>query len=264
MSARRRHQAHRARHQGYGTGVMLTLLLFLLAVGGMSWVYRGMVSHERWPIRWLEVDGEFERVGAEQVRAAVSPLVDESYFTVDLNEVSAAARRLPWVADAMAIKHWPDTVRVEIREHEAVAHWDDGHSDNLMVSRDARLFEVAGAASMQGLPWLAGPTDRHEDVFRQWHAFNDQLEPVGLRVERLELDARGAWTVGLSNGTRVALGRRDASRRLARTVRAWGALVAAEGMAPLRVDARYANGLAVRWPVIEETEAGEALALLDR
>ena len=47
---------------GYGTGVMMVLILFVLAMGGVAWVYSGIVAHDRWPISWLEVDGSFDVV----------------------------------------------------------------------------------------------------------------------------------------------------------------------------------------------------------
>ena len=82
MSARRK-QAMRQGIQGFSAGVAITLLLFVLAAVGVAWVYNSMVAQERWPIRWLEIDGSFERVSAEQVRASLAPLVKGSFFTVN-------------------------------------------------------------------------------------------------------------------------------------------------------------------------------------
>ena len=69
-----------------------------LAAAGVAWVYNGMIAQERWPIRWLEVDGPFERVGAEQVRASLAPLVNGSFFTVNTRMMREIASAMPWVA----------------------------------------------------------------------------------------------------------------------------------------------------------------------
>ncbi len=67
-------------NRGFSAGAVLTLVLFGLAAAGVAWVYNGMIAQERWPIRWLEIDGPFERVSAEQVRARLAPLVDGQFF----------------------------------------------------------------------------------------------------------------------------------------------------------------------------------------
>src|SRR5690606_31030083 len=70
--------------RGFSHGIWLVLALFALAVGGTTWVSTGIVASERWPIRWLEVNGSFQRVSAEQLRSSLAPLVSASFFTVDL------------------------------------------------------------------------------------------------------------------------------------------------------------------------------------
>ena len=42
------------------------------------YVFRFFDVVKPWPIRWLEVDGAFERISAEQVRKAAAPLVQRS------------------------------------------------------------------------------------------------------------------------------------------------------------------------------------------
>ena len=71
-------------NRGFASGVLAVITLFLLAVGGIAWVSMGIVANDRWPIRWLELNGGFQRVSAEQLRASMTPLIDESFFTIDL------------------------------------------------------------------------------------------------------------------------------------------------------------------------------------
>ena len=117
----------RQRNRGFSAGAVLTMVLFGLAAAGVAWVYNGMIAQERWPIRWLEVDGPFERVSAEQVRARLAPLVTGSFFTVNTRAIREMAGDMPWVANVSVLKTWPDTVQVTIHEHTPVVHWVDNY-----------------------------------------------------------------------------------------------------------------------------------------
>ena len=241
-----RRQAIHARHasRGFNSGILMSLSLVVLALLGVVWVYQGMITRDQWPVRWLEVDGAFERVSAEQLRSGLTGVVAGSFFTLDLDAVRAAAMRQPWVSGVAVQKHWPDTVKVQITEYVPVAHWTQGR----LVSADARAFRVPGADEIQGLPWLEAADEDLQQVFDAWREFNNELLPLGLEIDRIRLDRRGAWFLAVSSGTEIQIGREDALPRLRRLVASWEGLMQGRPMAPLSVDLRYTNGFAVRWP----------------
>lgn len=238
--------------RGFSLGIMTVFLMFLLAVGGIAWVYVGMITQEHWPIRWLEIDGAFDRVSAEQLRAGLVPASNGSFFTVDLPAVKAAAFRQAWVSTVTVQKVWPDTVRVQVTEFVPLAHWIDGQ----LISTSGQQFKVPGADEIQGLPWLFGSETQLESVFRTWKEFNNELMPTGLEIEHIRLDPRGAWFLELNNGTQVHIGREWAMTRLQTLVKSWPGLMQGKDLAPLAIDLRYTNGFAVRWPDIPTTLAG--------
>jgi len=237
-------QARRIGHGGFGSSSLMAGLLFLVAAAGVAWISMGIFTRDQWPIHWLEVSGAFERVSAERVRTRLEPLVDGSYFTVDLGAVRDAARDLDWVSDVQVRKQWPDTVRVLVFEHQPLAHW----TGDQLLGAGGVAFEVPGAREFQGLPWLEGPNGAEHQVFDTWRAWNETLFGVGLEIERIRLDRRGAWSLELNNGTRAQLGREEPSLRLERLVASWPNLVRLHEKAPMIIDLRYANGFAVRWP----------------
>ncbi len=241
----RRITIHSPRHcRGFSFGLINMLFICLLAAGGMIWVYMGMITQQQWPIRWLEIEGAFDRVSAEQMRASLAPVAVGSFFTVDLEAVKAAAHRQAWVSDVTLQKTWPDTVKVSVREFAPVAHWINGQ----LVSQSGEPFLVPGADGIQGLPWLSGPEGQLDDVFETWQQFNRELIPAGLEIEVIRLDPRGAWFLELTIGTEVQIGREDALSRLRRLVKSWPNLMQGKDLAPIGVDLRYTNGFAVRWP----------------
>ena len=107
--------------RGFASGVLAVIALFLVAAGGIAWVSVGIVANDRWPIRWLELNGAFQRVSAEQLRSSMTPLIDESFFTIDMQELHSAATRNSWVSSVRIQKAWPDTVTVTIEEYEPIA-----------------------------------------------------------------------------------------------------------------------------------------------
>ena len=110
------------------------------------------------------------------------------------------------------------------------------------------MFAVPEADEIQGLPWLEGPEGRLEEVLETWAGFDDLLLPLGLEIARLQLDGRGAWSLELSNGTRVQLGREATVERLQRLLVSWETLMRQREGPPVDVDLRYTNGFAVLWP----------------
>jgi cell division protein FtsQ len=232
------------RSAGFGSGFFVTFLLFVVAACGIAWVYMGMVASERWPIRWMQIDGRFQRVSAEQIRATLASHVNRSFFTVDLNAMGATASKMPWVSQVEVKKSWPDTVYVLVDEYVPLAHW----REDQLVSDTGVAFSVPGAGDMQGLPSLDGPPGELERVWEHWHIFNQELLPLGLEVDTIRLDRRGAWSLILNNGTEVDLGRDDELPRLQRLVASWSILTSGKSSTPTGVDLRYTNGFAVRWP----------------
>lgn len=237
-------QAERFEAYGFRKGPLLGLSLFVCAVAGIAWVWLSVAKMDRWPIRWLEIDGAFERVSAEQVRTRVSPLVNESFFTLDPTALQDAARELAWVDRVVVQKTWPDTVRLVVREFVPVAHWTNG----MLIATNGEPFSVPGADGIQGLPWLEGPDEGVGAVITQWQAFNNLLLPTGLEIDHIRLDRRGAWYLRLTNGTQVQIGREEALPRLQRMVDSWAQVIRLKDTAPLAIDLRYSNGFAIRWP----------------
>jgi cell division protein FtsQ len=247
-----RRQAMRHRIRGFSAGVVVTLLLFILASVGVAWVYTGMIAQERWPIRWLEINGPFERVGAEQVRASLTPHVGGSFFTVETSSLKEAAGEMPWISGVTVHKIWPDTVEVTIHEFTPVVHWVDGY----LLDANGQQFSVPAAKDIQGLPWLEGPAGQMEIVFENWKNFDDRLVLIGQQVERLTLDARGSWSARLSGGTEVSLGKGEILKNLDMLISTWAGLMHGQELPPVSVDLRYTNGFAVLWPQNTDAIAG--------
>jgi len=230
--------------RGFSNGLLAVLALFVMAAASFVWVSLGIVAKDRWPIRWLEINGTFQRVSAEQLRAGLTPLISASFFTIDLQDLRDTADRISWVSRVQVQKRWPDAIVVEVDEYVPFAHWNRGK----LISSSGEAFAVPEADELQGLPWLRGPENQLGQVLESWTKFNDQLASAGLEIQQLKLDQRGAWSMVLNNGTTVHLGRDAAQERLQRLMSSWDALLQDQAAPPSDVDLRYTNGFAVNWP----------------
>jgi len=217
------------------------LLLGILLVAG-TWLRTGLVGAERWPVRWLDVEGELQRTSAGQIRSAAVAPASAGFFATDLDAVRRAVEALPWVASAVVGRQWPDALHIRVVEHRPIAHWNRDR----LLSDQGEVFAVAGSARMQGMASLEGPDARREEVLANWHQMRRRLAAVGQDIDQLRLDERGAWVVRLDSGQILALGREQIHQRLERYVLVHDDL-RARGRPIVRIDLRYTNGLSVRW-----------------
>ena len=73
----------------------------------------------------------------------------------------------------------------------------------------------------------------------------------GLVADQLVLNERGAWTLGLKSGPMIELGADPDKFRLERSVKTFVSLDDDAKQMVERIDARYTNGVAVRWKEME-------------
>lgn len=205
-------------------------------------VLNGWIAGERWPMRQLAVTGEFRQVDEAAVREAVLPLVRDGFFAVDLDRVRGAVAALPWVARVEVRKRWPDRLEVRLEEHTPVARWADGR----MLSEDGKLFDAPEGAGA-GLPLFEGPESRAADLMSMHSIARPLFLPLGLKVERVALSARGSWTLVLDDGTEIEAGRGEPQGRLARFARMLPQLRTDPARRVARADLRYTNGFAIVW-----------------
>ncbi|NND44852.1 MAG: FtsQ-type POTRA domain-containing protein [Xanthomonadales bacterium] len=218
--------------------VAICVVAALAALGA-----RSMFASQQLPIRWIEANGAFERVTAQQIRTTAAPLLTGGFFGVDLDRVRLAVEAIPWIRSAGVQRRWPDKVTIRVVEHQPLGQWGQGR----LVSDAGEIFEVAGAANISGMVLLAGPDKRAPEVVKFYLQLSDQLKSTGLDVSSLSVSERGAWQAHLTGGIEVQLGSGELKRRTARLVVALPSLMEEKPGRLKRVDLRYTNGLAARW-----------------
>jgi cell division protein FtsQ len=219
----------------------------LSSVAGLLIVAGGLVSAGRWvlnrPVERVVINGEFERVSADQLEAVMRKAMGKGFLAADLDGIQAKVAALPWVATAQVGRQWPDTLEVTVTEEQPAARWGaDG-----LLNPQGRLFIHHTSHVPAELPQLNGPEGSEADVAARYVAVSEQLLERGLGVSALELDGRGAWTLLLSNGIGVRLGSQDVEARLTRFYEALDTVVTPVATDVQFIDMRYTNGFSIGW-----------------
>ena len=95
-------------------------LAWLLAAGGW-WALR----HPWFAVSAITVAGDVSHNSAATLRANVAPRLAGNFFTVNLNAARDAFQAAPWVRQAVVRREFPNRLRVQIQEHQAVALWGE-------------------------------------------------------------------------------------------------------------------------------------------
>lgn len=241
---------------GVASGVYLLAALALVAAA-VLWITRLPV----FTIRAVALDGELTRNSVNTIRANAMPALKGSFFSLDLQAARAAFESVPWVRQAVVRRVWPDRLAVRLEEHHAAAIWEGEDGSEKLVNTHGEVFEAnLGDVEEDGLPVLAGPEGRADEMLSMARRLAPVFERLDLQLLRLHLSGRGSWRAQLDRGAVVELGRGAEdevvakAERFARTV----GQVTGRYQQPLAyADLRHADGYAVRLRGVTTTEAGK-------
>jgi cell division protein FtsQ len=191
----------------------------------------------------IDVSGDLIGESRVALERSAGQWVGRSFFATDLSDVKEKLEQRPWVESAAVRRVWPDRLAIEVREKKPLAYWSDGR----LVSRSGEVFSPPNPEVAGKLPLLSGPDERVMDVIRMARSMSETLTEHRLGFAGLSLEQRGAWTLTLSNGIEVELGRDQVTQRFDRFVTVYQERLASRANEVKGVDARYSNGVAVKW-----------------
>lgn len=243
------------------TASVLFLLGAVLLAAAFGW---WALRHPLFAIGGITVEGDVSHSSEATLRANVAPRLAGNFFTLDLQRARQAFEDIPWVRQARVRRQFPNRLRVELQEHQALAFWG-GEAESRMVNSFGEVFEAnTGDVEDEGMPRLAGPEGSSAEVLAMYHALAPLFEPLDLAVEQLVLSNRGGWTLRLDSGAVVELGRGtpaevvERSQRFARTLTQVTSKYNRRPEALVTADLRHTGGYAVRLRGVGTTEVAPA------
>jgi len=217
--------------------------LFIVSAAIIAWAAFKLQQPETLPIGKIHALGTFTQVNEGMLRQVVADTIDGGYFAVNVTDVKQAVEKLPWIHKASVGRIWPDTISINVTEQKAMAIWNGGG----LVNYQGALFIPPKETFPASLPEFTGPVGMERNMTEFYQQAKKIIEPVGVLIQHLDLDSRGAYTLRLNNGIKVLLGREQINSRVERFVRVYKKVLMERAAEIERIDMRYSNGLAVGW-----------------
>lgn len=190
-------------------------------------------------------DEEYKHIRLKQIDGIIRKEVTGSFFTVDLDKISTAFEKLPWVRTATIRRHWPQSLEIVLEKHVALAR----RSNLVLVNTHGEVFN---AVTNKWLPEFTGPVESSQEVAQQYVVFKKLLKPLQQNITRVDFSSRRAWRIYTENGIVLDLGREQIETRLELYVSVYDHLVSLVKKKVTHIDFRYPNGFSVR--TLEENQ----------
>ncbi len=193
------------------------------------------------PVRSVRVEGTLSGAEQQAIRAVVSESLDQGVLSLDLEDLTGRIRMLSWPRSVAVRRIWPDGLVIRVEKESVVAAWGDGG----YLNSAGRVVQLADGVS--SVPTLATALSTPRRAMEVYQMLRSRLDAGGLSIVQLEENALGEWLMTLDGGTTVALGNESLGIRLDRVLQAYRRVLNMRREEVAHVDARYDNGVAVRW-----------------
>jgi cell division protein FtsQ len=226
-------------------------VLFVIAIGSLLATGLAALSRAPWfAFHSVRIEGDVQRNSAATIRVNALPRLVGDFFRLDLDAARSAFESVPWVRRASVSRIWPDQLVVRLEEHRVAALWESGDSSERLVNSHGEVFDAnLGDVEDERLPKLEGPQGRSAQMLAMHARLSQAFEPLGRRIDHLELSGRGSWRVRLNDGARIELGRGsddELVQRAERFVHTVPQLLERYERPLLSADLRHRDGYALR------------------
>lgn len=195
-------------------------------------------------VQSVQIKGEFDRVQKARISSTLQPLVDDGFFTLQLDPIKRLLEQQEWVYRAEVSRRWPSGIRVDIEEQTPIAVWNS----RSLLNADGEEFSAGDVALEEfDLPHIAGHESQQHIMVQRFREFSDMLIPLGHAIVKLtHNDALGLYAQ-LDNGTEIRFGKERLLDKMRQFLTLHTDLVAEREGNLQYIDFRYRRGVAVRW-----------------
>lgn len=203
------------------------------------------------PITHVVILGEHLNVTADKLKSVVLSDLKQGFFNIDLNGIAQNIENINWVAQATLRRVWPNTVEILIREHQAVAVWDE----RTLLSANGILFNVDSVDGYQNFARVHGQDYQAKELLLAYSQLEQLVAEFGLHVNHLNSVKSSEMKVQFNTQLNSIFALQDKDIQFGRFVALikTGYLKMSERENTLNkkalksIDLRYSNGFSVVW-----------------
>ena len=193
------------------------------------------------PVRGFVIGGDLTPMEQAQVEQVLSAHTFAGVLSTDLGQVTQRLERLPWAREISVRRSWPDKLTVTLDRSRPVARW----GDDQYVSAYGDLLSLPDEYA--ALPQFKVAVSNPEQAMRVYRLLDQIAARETLAIGGLSQNAQGEWVINLIDGPRVRLGAEQLNERMHRFLLVYRRVLRDAAQTAEYVDARYANGVAVRF-----------------
>lgn len=224
-----------------GIKVFLFILLLLASIFSVN----QLKETQQFPIKQVKIYGA-KHLDRQNMQNFLQPLVSKGFFAVEIDSIKERIMQMPWASEVSVRRVWPDQIMITIAERDAIARWNTMG----LLSANGEIFNPDVNTYPTDLPTLIGPDGTQIQMLQFYSKINNLLQPLHLKIARLELTSYLSWNVVFNDGMKVNVGYKDVLTRINHFVKVYPKIVGKRATDVDYVDLRYPNGLAVRWKTV--------------
>ncbi len=240
---KRKQQEKLARNAIWSSRELKKITIVFLIVIIFVWIYFTLTNAKNFPIKTVQVKGDYHHVSPIILQNTIKPFVKVSFFALQATALQNRLQQLPWIASANIRRIFPSTLIITLEERQPVAVWNN----NALLTNKGVLFFPEKSTYPKNLPFLNGPDDDEQNLLLTMQQINKMFYPLNLTVQQLTLSQRQSWQLVLSNGIKVTIGLRDIKLRLQQLAAVFPKIIGDHGDKVASIDLRYPNGIAIQW-----------------
>lgn len=220
---------------------MLSRAMFALTLASIAVLVLGIWQVLDKPVRGFVIEGELSALEREQLEQTLAAEDVGGVLSTDLSGVLARLKQLPWARDVSVQRRWPDQLAVTLHRARPVARWGTRE----YVSAFGDLLSLPD--EYVGLPHFEVAVSTPLQAMKVYQLLDQIAARAGLVISTLAQNQQGEWRLQLDDGPDVLLGGEDLNERMHRVLMVHRRVLADTDKTAEYIDARYANGVAVRF-----------------
>jgi cell division protein FtsQ len=161
----------------------------------------GMTAGLGLKLEKVSIEGESPEANAA-IRRAVQLNADQPMTSIDLDAVRKRVETVGWVRQARVVRLYPNTLIVQVTEHDRLAVWQSG-GRNRVIDSHGRVISGADAGRYPNLPLVVGKGA--EQAASEILPLIAQRPRLQSRVEALVRVDERRWDLRLKDGSLIQL-----------------------------------------------------------